>query len=623
MDAEAFVRWALDDARTVEERYTTELLVDHGVMLWKMKHNVRAFDPIDAIRARCRERRLNPAYDPSYSEAQLRMAAECIREQKEWSPHSDRPVRDIAVLAFMESLEVLSMVCCCHVTDLSPLTRLPRLRKLHLGAPGYDFRRFACRDFTPLARCTALRDLTLGFDAHWPDFTGFDALTQLDQLTLSGNLLALPRAISFPSVRRGAFYCQPLAARNVSELPHLPNCAFLILSGVERLDGIEQMPLRNLTLLGPFEDFGPLVPLKNLTCLTVSPRDHRDPEHMPRDVSLLARLPALRCVAFGNEVCAMDLPRDYAPLTDAPALRELIVHKCAPVEIEVAAINAALLPCDDLYAPHEPRPLPPLRIGIAPHARHPQRPEEHRDADETGIVDSGLRAHEGRWASAFLGRLISARIGHHDWGKAGADGVPRTLHIEIQSFECVDKLPLFLDLAREAMTRLRDGYVWAQVSIHLRVPPPEDTPAQKALEESFQEQRERWENEQDDRDRQMYIERLHQLELKKQEGGEVVPEEFSPSEQAPYPIPPWTIEPPDDEAGGDDDQNEGDVATKEKPQPPVRYFDDEHPLADNYRLLATLTPDEVWFLPHHRALAIQLMRREPDVELPTDEEAKA
>ena len=30
MDTEAFIRWALDDTRTVEDRYTVELLVENG-----------------------------------------------------------------------------------------------------------------------------------------------------------------------------------------------------------------------------------------------------------------------------------------------------------------------------------------------------------------------------------------------------------------------------------------------------------------------------------------------------------------------------------------------------------------------------------------------------------------
>lgn len=40
MDQAAFIRWALDDARTVEERYTTELVVEQGVSWWNSRHKI-------------------------------------------------------------------------------------------------------------------------------------------------------------------------------------------------------------------------------------------------------------------------------------------------------------------------------------------------------------------------------------------------------------------------------------------------------------------------------------------------------------------------------------------------------------------------------------------------------
>lgn len=47
-----------------------------------------------------------------------------------------------------------------------------------------------CADFIPLVRCTALRDLTLAFNRHWPDLAGIETLSQLETFHLSGNLLA-------------------------------------------------------------------------------------------------------------------------------------------------------------------------------------------------------------------------------------------------------------------------------------------------------------------------------------------------------------------------------------------------------------------------------------------------
>ena len=616
MDSQAFIRWSLDDSRTVEERYTVELLVELGVSRWNSRRKIYRQQSIDDSIARSRERELNPAYQPQYDEQAVVKAAEYLAEATALYLSSQRRIRDITALGFMTALEEVSMATCFEGTDIAALARLPALRKLALGHPGAVFWNSHCRDYTPLACCAALRDLTLGFNAHWPDFTGIERLTELETLSLSGNLLALPRGVAFPKVRMARLDCMPLASRDVGDLPQLPGCEFLTLSGAERLDGIGKMPaLRNLTLLGPFDSFEPLVVLRELTCLTVAPVNHLDPEKMPRDVAPLARLPKLHFLKMGPPHHGLpELPRDYSPLTEAPALRELIVQHCPPVEMEVAAISAGLPPCDDLYLAPEPRAIPPLRMVIAPNTKHPRRGELELSPGETGLPDFGLRQCEGRWVGNYLQQHITRRMGHADWGTAKANGLRRALDFEIHSFECVGKLPLILQATREVMARLREDYLHATLAIHLRVPPPEDTPAQKELLEKFQEERDRWEFEQRERERQEYIERLHLLDLKKQEGAEIEPAEFSPNERAPYPEPPWEQETDDDE----DDEGEGDVATKEKPAPPASWLDDGHPLAENYRLAGVLLFDEVWFYAHFRDVALYLMRREPDVEIPED-----
>lgn len=619
MDTEAFIRWALDDSRTVEERYTVELLVEMGMGWWNAHHKIYRQESFDDRMARSRERKLNPAYEPQYCEQTVAKAAVFLAKATAWSPSSDRPIRDLTALGFMPALEDVSISQCFEGTDISPLTRLPALRKLALGYPGSVHWNSHCRDYTPLARCTALRDLTLGFNLLWPEFTGIEALTQLETLALSGNLLAMPRGISFPNVRTARLHCMPLASRDVAELPQLPACEFLTLSGAERLDGIAKMPaLRNLTFLGPFDSFEPLVALRELTCLTVTTVSHLDSEKMPRDVTPLARLPKLQFLKIGPPHGAFpDLPRDYSPLTEAPALRELIVQHCPPVEVEVAAIQAGLPPCDDLHLAPEPRPLPPLRMVIAPVNKQPTRNEPQLSPGETGLVDAGLRECEGRWVTSYLQRHITRRIGHPDWGTASAQGVNRTLNFQLHSFDCVGKLPLIIEATREVMAHLRDDYGHANFMITLRVPPPEDSPAQKELLAQFREEQDRSESEQRDRDRQEYIERLHLLDLKKQEGALIEPGQFSPSERAPNPEPPWEKEEDDDEDDGDGD-GDSDIATKEKPAPPGSWLDDSHPLYEQYLLAGTLLFGEVWFYAHFRDLAIYLMRREPDEEIPED-----
>ena len=175
------------------------------------------------------------------------------------------------------------------------------------------------------------------------------------------------------------------------------------------------------------------------------------------------------------------------------------------------------------------------------------------------------------------------------------------------------------------MTWLRHDYRWASFMIALRVPPPKPTPDQEQLLEKFQDEQDRWEHEQRCRDRAEYLERLHQLELKQQEGAEIAPEEFSPKDRDPYPEPPWEKEndDADDADGGDDDDDEnGEIALREAPAPPPDIFDDEHPLAGNYRLCGVLTLEEVWFPPHFRDLAIHLMGREPDVDFPEEKKVE-
>src|ERR1041385_9578369 len=189
MDTEAFVRWALDAARTVEERYTTELLVEQGVQWWNTRHEIYRQQSLEQIMERNRQRALNPAYQPRYSEESLRKTAEVGDEMKSWW-HSgglnERPIRDLTVLRFLQNLDAVTVSG--EVSDLGVLTELPRLRTLSVCSR-------ACEDFRPLARCRQLRELGLIFwrsylkpTTLWPDLSGLEELVELETLTLEGNL---------------------------------------------------------------------------------------------------------------------------------------------------------------------------------------------------------------------------------------------------------------------------------------------------------------------------------------------------------------------------------------------------------------------------------------------------
>ena len=424
MDSEAFIRWALDDARTVEERYTTELLVEMGVNWWNSRHKIYNHISLDRQIEMKRQRALNPAYEPRYSEDSVRKTAEELPRMTTWhfwGGMDERPVRDLSVFRFLPNLESLS-ASDCEATDLSVLAEFPKLRVLSFGGR-------KCEDYRPLSRCAHLRELTIVFWRNyykscplWPDFTGLDRLDQLESLTLEGNLLALPRGIAWPKVRRGVLRCVPLDARNLHDLPQLPACEFLTLAGVERLDGIEAFPrLRNLTIESNTRTFAPLKVLEQLTCFTCNGFE-------PLDVAPLARLPKLQCATFATKFkyeLNASTPRDFSPLGQSPNLRELHVVNCPPVDLEVAALNAMLPPWDDVFLAPQPRPLPPkLHMVIAPHAKHyGGRPIQLDSADNAPAAR--LRRPLG-WP--LRQKNISEKLGCSDWGHVTGNGLYRAVH---------------------------------------------------------------------------------------------------------------------------------------------------------------------------------------------------
>ena len=144
----------------------------------------------------------------------------------------------------------------------------------------------------------------------------------------------------------------------------------------------------------------------------------------------------------------------------------------------------------------------------------------------------------------------------------------------------------------------------------------EPTPAQKELEAQFQKEQEEAQWERDHKDRRDLLERQHRIELKKQLGDKIKPEDFVVPPQSPLPPAPWERDEDDDD--DEDGNGDGGIAVKEKIDPPPNPWDNEHPLADEYSLLATLTLEELWVGPRQRDIAVYLMHQEPDLEIPED-----
>ena len=596
---EEFIAWALDPARSNDEKYTVELIVEAGMAIWHAQHNTGVYEDVEAREERNRQRKLNPAYLADYSKEDLLRTAEILAGRKEWShfPYSERPMRDLKAFGFL-ALETLDLSW-CDASDLSPIAKISSLRS-------FTFRSPECHEFGVLAACQNLRKLNLTFSVPWPEVKGLELLQGLEEISLNGNLLAFAPGTSWGKVRRGTLSCTPLAARSYADLPLLPACEYLTISGVDRLEGIERMPrLRNLTLNGPVRDLSPLAALAELTCFSLT-------GDKPRDISPLTRLPKLQFVQFG-ELHKPNKPRDYSPLAEAPLLRELIVLGCPPVEMEVSAINAGLAHWDDLLFVEPPRPLEALRMIVAPASRQPF--PSAPDSEPAGASDEGLAACEARWVAAYLHQQVEQLTGLPHWGAVRVNGVQRTFFVEIYALEAVEIFAEVVRTLREGLARLRHEFT-GTLMIMLQNPPIKPTPAEIQEEERLQELENNAYYEQWRRDQEEYQDRLHRYELKKEEGGPIDPAEFTVPEPQADPF--WTMEEGENEDEIEDEEDEGEFSEEpEQEDEVVEEFqlDNEHPMADHYRLLALIKLNEVWFLPHHRGLAVHLMGTEPDLEI--------
>lgn len=584
-----------------------ELLVENVMARWHLKHKTGYYESYEAKLERDRQRCLNPAYVPSYSETDLFKAAEVWPEQNYWHDFGSfqkRPLRDLTAFKFLTHLEDIQLTN-CQATDLSVFAELPKLRALHFASS-------KCADYRPLARCQQLRSLTLHLMKHWPELTGLDQLSQLESFHLTGNLIALPPGLIWPNVRQGTLSCAPLAVRSVRELPRFPACEFLTLAGVDRLDGIEHFPkLRNLTVTGVVSDFAPLTVLHQLTCFT-----HNGAE--PLDISPLTVLPRLYFLSFkSHHVYNLDKvrPRDFMPLLDAPQLRELNVEGCPPVDAEVANLNNLFATWDELLLAPEPLPLPPLRFIIAPMNKHPRAPVVALEPEDNGLADEGLRLCEALWVEAYIARHVTAKLGgQSEWGTISAQGLNRTFFATFTCFTLIEKLPVMIDALREVIAALRPAYIGGFM-VCLKAPKLEATPAQVELEKQFQDLRDKEDHDEYKREHKEHLDRLYRYDLKKQAGEKINPSDFAVPPPLPTTPPPWASEDDDDD---DSNSEAGGVVVKDKPDPPPSWCDDSHPLEREYRMIGAINLSEVWIINYARDIASYLLGREPDLEIPED-----
>jgi hypothetical protein len=117
------------------------------------------------------------------------------------------------------------------------------------------------------------------------------------------------------------------------------------------------------------------------------------------------------------------------------------------------------------------------------------------------------------------------------------------------------------------------------------------------------------------REHQEYLDRLYRLDLKKQAGEKINPQDFAVPPSEPMSPPPWESEDDDDD---DHEPGEGGVAVKEKRDPPPSRLDDEHPLAHEYRMIGHINLSEIWVINYARDLAAYLLGHQTDQEIPEE-----
>jgi hypothetical protein len=127
-----FLRWVTDPARTNDELFTVELLIERMRPWQHWPFHDRQPDFETKLKT-MKARKPNPGYRPALPLDEL----EALQERADTVTHfssngaSDRPLRDLTALRFFPALENIS-ISSVALTDLSPLAPLAKLNWLTL-----------------------------------------------------------------------------------------------------------------------------------------------------------------------------------------------------------------------------------------------------------------------------------------------------------------------------------------------------------------------------------------------------------------------------------------------------------------------------------------------------------
>ncbi|MGB8166473.1 MAG: hypothetical protein WCF18_03210 [Chthoniobacteraceae bacterium] len=602
--AREFRAWATDPARTGDELYTVELIFEHTRSSWRSRREDYAHEPYEEKEARIEQRAINPAWRPQFTPADFETAEEGwgdVAHLWVWSAArgEDRPVRDLQAIRFFPRLREVTFQT-AEIRDLSPLLTLPDLTKLSLcelrlrATPGLG-------SLEPLGRLAKLEDLSLTIRAAWPDLSPLGRLPALHTLSYRGNPLALASIGALPAVTKASLdadfhWKTPL--RSLCDLPEMPRVENLTLAETDDLAGIERFPqLRNVTLEGPYRSLEPLAALTRATFLTLK-------GELFRTVAPLARIPALQQVTFVREE-----PLVLDALTDSPTLREVRYERCAIMQTEVAALNAALTPWADDFLLTDPPPAPPVRF-ITYHPQNPEVDEYEKVRSRNDEMpppelqgDPALCARWYEWRTAEAVRRLDALLGrgwrgresghHHHFRRIQDVMRMREIVAMLSEFLCQCRWPSGLMLNFEPHGDIAED-MDALAGRHLEegeerdwLDRPFDLEAERQDREDFNERR-----------RREYLRRAHEhrLRLLEEQGLPVDPADFPveprlPREKATAGDVPETPEAFQEE---DEEEDGGELAIPPPPEDEISEF------VEDLSFVVALRPGILWVTEHMR-----------------------
>ena len=514
--AEQFHAWALDAARTNEERYSVELLLEAVDQVWRASDKFAPALDWEAHQRHQKRRLANPAYNVVLNREALDRTLELWAGVKklENGPFEDRPVRDLAALRFFPQLEEVALSS--ELTDLAALTGLQSLRKLTLHDETVN-------DVRMLAALPALARLDLRLGEPWP--SGVSALGELPalrELNFAGNLLVWRGTFLLPAVESAVFeagFHSNTPLRDLRGLPEMPRLTRLKVTATASLRGLERFPhLVELELAGPFTDLAPLAELAEVRTLKLTGERFFD-------LGPVARMAGLRTLELHRSHGL-----DVDPLTEAPRLREVTAPRCTVLETELASLNAALGWVDEtVYVLPEPRPLAkPRLISCAFRGEEylalPPKPAANNPR-KAAYGDDPLPAKaEDRWFGRELQDRL-ARILTPGWGRMDVRGA--VAYVTLQRSQDVGRLPAVVQALREVRARAR--YPWECVLFYEPVAPRSDTPA--GADDEEEDRRVEWSDMRQRREeRQKYLELEHRMRLRRQQGLPPEPEQEEPDE---------------------------------------------------------------------------------------------